>query len=157
MLLFPENQPGLEQGSHPEGSNQSFWPVSGTQPMSSAVTGDTKGPRKAWTTPSIYCKRCFEHEPGQSSASGGRAKNPSLSTWNVTSLSSSFLLEEILLADGAVTNPSCTTPLLSRWIYCCRETVLLPRFGNEVRSPHQHVEWFCSTSIQCQDVKTPHP
>lgn len=62
MLLFPENQPGLEQGSHPEGSNQSFQPVSRTQPTSSVITGDTKGPCMAWTIPFIYFKHCFEYE-----------------------------------------------------------------------------------------------
>lgn len=144
MLLFPANQPGLGQGSHPGDSNQPFWPVSGTQPTSSVITGDTKGPRQAWTIPFIYFKHCFEYEPGQSSASSGRAKNLSLSTRNVTSFSSYFLLKEILFADGAVTKPSCTTLLLSRWISCCRETFLLSHFGNGVRPPPQHVEGFCS-------------
>lgn len=51
MLLFPENQPGLEQGSHPEGSNQSFWPVSGTQPTSSVITENTKA--RAWPGQSL--------------------------------------------------------------------------------------------------------
>lgn len=98
------------------------------------VAGETKGPRKACTIPFIYFKLCFEHEPGPSSASGGRVKNLSLPTWNVTSFSSYFLLREILFADGAVTKASCTTLLLSRWIYCCRETSLLSRFGSKAHT-----------------------
>lgn len=96
------------------------------------ITADTKDLCKGWITPFIYFKDCFKYKVGQSSAGGGRAKNLCLFTWNVTSVSSYFLLREILFTDGAVTTRLYAALLFSRWIYYCREIFLLSCFPSSL-------------------------